>query len=284
MDFHKIYKPITAAPFIFGKSHREIEPCEALKPYIRCFWGSENSYVEDKADKLVSKLLVPDTCMDVIFRINFTDNKLESYFCGVSDMPFFSDGGESADQTEKSVFGIRFYAWSVTLFTGESMRNVKNRFFDARQYFPELVKELEKILFDVVDLKQRTQITENILLQHLNDNYNNPLVMDTIGEILRKKGNLKLLELSKEIYVSERQIERLFKEYVGLSPKIFSSLIRYQFLWRDVFFDPNFQIQDEIFRYGYTDQSHLLRDFKRFHTINITQAKKHALGDVGFLQ
>ena len=164
------------------------------------------------------------------------------------------------------------------------MRNVKNRFFDARQYFPELVKELEKILFDVVDLKQRTQITENILLQHLNDNYNNPLVMDTIGEILRKKGNLKLLELSKEIYVSERQIERLFKEYVGLSPKIFSSLIRYQFLWRDVFFDPNFQIQDEIFRYGYTDQSHLLRDFKRFHTINITQAKKHALGDVGFLQ
>ena len=67
MDFHKIYKPITAAPFIFGKSHREIEPCEALKPYIRCFWGSENSYVEDKADKLV---ILQTTSWKAIFAVS----------------------------------------------------------------------------------------------------------------------------------------------------------------------------------------------------------------------
>ena len=166
MDFHKIYRPITAAPFVRDKSHIEIEPCDALKPNVRCFWGSESSYVEDQADELVGRLVVPDTCMDVIFRVNFTDNKLECNFCGINDIPLFNDA-HSIDKTKKSVFGIRFYAWSVVMFSEESMLNVKNGFFDARQFFSKLTKELEQKIFDVVDLKQRIEIVEKFLLQNL---------------------------------------------------------------------------------------------------------------------
>lgn len=285
MDFHHIYKPITAAPFISDKSHVEIEPCDALKPYIRCFWGSENSYVEDKADMMVGKLLIPDTCMDVIFRVNFTENKLECHFCGVNDIPFFRVGeSESIDKTEKSVFGIRFYAWSVILFSEESMQNVKNGFFDARQFFSKLTKELEQKIFDVVDLRGRIRIVEKFLIQNLNEKHCNPIVMETIGEILKKKGNLKFGELSQEMHMSKRQLERLFNEYIGLSPKLFSSLIRYQNIWNDVFYNPDIQIQDIVYQYGYTDQAHLLHDFKRFHTMNIAKAREYALHNVAFLQ
>lgn len=289
MDFHKIYKPITAAPFIRDKSHVEIEPCDALKPYVRCFWGSEGTYVEDTADELAGRLIVPDTCMDVIFRVNFPENKLECNFCGINDIPLFSER-QSIDKArkptekyeEKSVFGIRFYAWSVAMFSEESMRNVKNGFFDARQFFSELTKELEQKIFDVVDLRQRIEIVESFLLQHINENHRNPYVMEAVGEILKKKGNLKFKELSQEIYVSKRQIERLFSEYIGLSPKSFSSLIRYQNLWSDVFLNPNSDIQDKVFQYGYTDQAHLLHDFKRFHTMSIVKAREYAFRDVAF--
>lgn len=283
MDFYKIYKPITAAPFIHDRSHVEIEPCDALKPYIRCFWGSQNSYVNDKADILAGKLLIPDTCMDVVFRINFTDNRLDSDFCGINDGPLSSES-ENIDNTEKSVFGIRFYAWSAVLFSEESMKDVKNGFFDSRQHFSNLTKELEQRFFDVVDFNQRVKIAEDILLRHLNKRHSNPFVMEVVGEILRKKGNLKFLELWQEMNISERQMERLFKEYMGISPKLFSSLIRYQYLWRDIFFNPDFNIQDGVFQYGYTDQSHLLHDFKRFHTMNMEQAREHAFQNVGFLQ
>lgn len=283
MDFHKIYRPITAAPFIRDKSHVEIEPCDALKPYVRCFWGSENSYVKDQADELVSRLVVPDTCMDVIFRVNFTDNKLECNFCGINDIPLISDG-QSIDKTEKSVFGIRFYAWSVVMFSEDSMLNVKNGFFDARQFFSKLTKELEQKIFDVVDLKQRIEIVEIFLLQNLNARHRNSIIMEAIGEILKRKGNLKFGQLSQEMHISKRQLERLFKEYVGLSPKLLSSLIRYQNLWNDVFFHSGFQIQDEVYQYGYTDQAHLLHDFKRFHTMNIAKAREYAFRDVAFLQ
>lgn len=283
MDFHKIYMPITASPFAHDKSYTEIEPCEALKPYVRCFWGSEKPYTKGPAEELANKLVIPDTCMDIIFRFNFTDNKLISAFCGINDIPFTSDDSIS-DNTVTSVFGIRFYAWSAVLFSEESMRNVKNGFYDAGQHFSKIKKELEQRFFEVVDLRQRIEIVQKVLLKHLREKNQNPLIMEAVGEILRRRGNLKLLELSSEIHVSERQLERLFKEYIGVSPKQLSSLIRYQYLWSDFVFLSDFHIQDEVYRYGYTDQAHLLRDFKRFHTMNLSQAKEHAFRDVAFLQ
>lgn len=282
MDFHKIYKPITASPFAHDRSYMEIEPCEALKPYVRCFWGSEKPYTKSPAEELTNKLVVPDTCMDIIFRVNFTDNKLESSFCGINDVPFTSE--DSIDGVLTSVFGIRLYAWSAVLFSEESMRNVKNEFYDAGQYFSKIKKELEQRFFEVVDLEKRVEIAQKVLLKHLREKNQNPLIMEAVGEILRRKGNLKLLELSSEIHVSERQLERLFKEYIGVSPKQLSSLIRYQYLWSDFVFISDFHIQDGVYRYGYTDQAHLLRDFKRFHTMNLSQAKEYAFRDVAFLQ
>lgn len=283
MDFHKIYKPITAAPFAHDKSYMEIEPCEALKPYVRCFWGSEKPYKEGPAEELANKLVVPDTCMDIIFRINYTNNKLESSFCGINDVPYASSSSIT-DNTVKSVFGIRFYAWSAVLFSEESMRNVKNGFYDAGQHFSKIKKELEQRFFEVIDLRQRVEIAQKVLLQYFREKYQNPLITEAMGKILEKRGNIKSLELSKEIHVSERQLERLFKEYVGISPKQLSSLIRYQYLWNDFLFNSGFHIQDGVYRYGYTDQSHLLRDFKRFHTMNLAQAKEYAFHDVAFLQ
>lgn len=283
MDFYKIYKPITATPFSRDESYTEIEPCDALKPYIRCFWGSKSPYVHEIEEEPIGDLMIPDTCMDIIFKINFTDNTLENCFCGIDDIPFFNYK-QNKNRAEKSVFAIRFYAWSAVFFSEESMREVKNGFYSARQYFSKLTKELEEKLFDVVEMKQRVEIAQEILLRHMNFKHRNPLVMEAVGEIFKKRGNLKFMELSREMHIGERQMERLFKEYIGVSPKQLSSLIRYQYLWKDVILNQNFHIQDGVYQYGYTDQSHLLHDFKRFHTMNLADAKRFALCNVGFLQ
>lgn len=34
----RLYHPLTAQPFKCDKNYIEIAPCDALKPYIRCFW------------------------------------------------------------------------------------------------------------------------------------------------------------------------------------------------------------------------------------------------------
>ena len=102
--------------------------------------------------------------------------------------------------------------------------------------------------------------------------------------ILMNKGTMEVSGLAKELFVSGRQLERLFHEYVGITPKKLGNLIRYQFLWRDILSEPDFDILNGVHKYGYTDQSHLLREFKRYHAMDIRSAKNMALGNVGNIQ
>ena len=42
MELYKLYHPVTAAPFQADASYREVLPTGALRPYIRCFWGTDD--------------------------------------------------------------------------------------------------------------------------------------------------------------------------------------------------------------------------------------------------
>lgn len=41
MELNQIYNPLTAAPFACNEYYMEFAPCAALKPYIKCFWGTK---------------------------------------------------------------------------------------------------------------------------------------------------------------------------------------------------------------------------------------------------
>ncbi len=112
----------------------------------------------------------------------------------------------------------------------------------------------------------------------------NIVVNDTIQNILINKGFLDVSNLAKESFVSTRQLERLFHEYVGITPKKLSNLIQYQFLWRDALCELDFDVISVVHKYGYTDQSHLLREFKRYHSMDIHKARRIAFKDVGNIQ
>lgn len=282
MEFFQIYRPITGTPFQCDDSYREYEPCEALKPYVRCFWGSRRPYREEKGEYGVSTV-IPDTCMDIIFDVNFTDNYINSSFCGINDSSFHSDR-----KVEKScvvsTFAVRFYAWSAVFFAEESMSGVKNGFFDADSHFSSIRKEIAPLLFDVTSINERIPLVETVLMRHLKPERKDRIVTEAVGEMLRHRGNLRMDKLAGEIHVSNRQIERVFKENMGVSPKTLSSLIRYQYVWREALFQRNFQMQDAVGKFGYTDQSHLLREFKKYHSLSIRKALENARKDVGFLQ
>lgn len=283
MKFYQIYKPLIATPFRNDNTYMEFEPCSELKPYIRCFWGTAKPFRPIKADTPVKGLVIPDTCMDIIFDINYSENRISNGFCGINDSTFETDNSNDSEMLI-STLGIRFYAWTVVLFSEESMKDVKNTYINAEYYFPRLKNEIEKLLFDITDINERIAIVEKYLLKHIRIERENHIVMETVSEILQNRGNIKIIQLEKEIHTSSRQIERLFKEYVGVSPKQFSSLIRYQYLWNDIVNKRNFNILDEVYQLGYTDQAHLLKDFKRFHTMTPMEAKDFAMKDVVFLQ
>jgi len=274
-DLSSIYQPITAQPFLLNGTHTEIQPCEALKPFVHCFWGTPNHYKGVPSEPLKSMLVIPDTCMDIVVRIDMSNNRLNSYFVGISDTTF--ENVPSTANSMYSCFAIRFYSWAVPLFSNDSSKNILNTFTDVDTYFHNFKCELQNIILDNPAITDRIKKVEQFLLKKLNLNKQNNNVMNAVYKILESKGTSSISEISAYSSISQRQMERLFLEYIGVSPKKFSSLVRYQNLWRDILFSKKFDIQDSVFKYGYSDQSHLLKDFKKYHTLSPADAKKFAL-------
>lgn len=283
MELYQIYNPITSTPFKCTEAYMEFEPCDALKPYIRCFWGTKKPIEQDVERDGTTGIVTPDTCMDIMFTVDFTNNKIYNGFCGIDDRTFTTYNLNKEYKTIFS-FAIRFYAWGVAMFAEESMRDTKNAYLDVGCHFARLKKVIESILFEVHDMYQLIPKVEKVLLESYNEKHKNNLILQAIYHMLVHKGKIQVRELRQELYISERQLERLFREYVGVTPKSLASMVRYQYLWNDIVYNKQFDVLDAVCKYGYTDQAHLYHDFKKYHSMNIVEAKKYAIKNVGNIQ
>ncbi|MCM1174553.1 MAG: AraC family transcriptional regulator [Blautia sp.] len=267
------YRPLTAAPFRQNEEYKEVAPkSPELSKYIRCFWGSGRPYLKKET---AAGLVTPDTCADIIYRIDYTANTISGGFCGINDASF-TENDDSAAGHLVSVFAIRFYAWSACGFSEDSMKDTKNQYLDVQSRFRWFDRILRPQLFEKNSLEERIEIAEALLLQRLSKMRRSPIICDAVARMLLQKGALSAAELAKECFISDRQLERLFHEYIGITPKKICNLIRYQFVWNDVLRNPAFSAADAAWQYGYTDQSHLLREFKRYHTMDMQAARRYA--------
>lgn len=283
MKLYQAYNPQTATPFACNEKYMEFQPCEQLRPYIKCFWGTEKKVRLEKTGMATRGIVTPDTCMDIMFEVDFTNNKISNRFSGINNCTFETC---SKNEQEKEIFtfSIRFYAWSAVCFSEESMRDVLNGAFDVGYHFERIKRKLEPLLFYVTDMEQAISAAECILLANLHEERENRLVLEAVSYIMKSKGNIKIDGLAREIHTSSRQLERLFKSNIGVSPKSLTAMMRYQYLWNDILFRPDFHVLDAVYQYGYTDQAHLLHDFQKYHSMNIKEAKAYAKKHVAFLQ
>lgn len=268
-----IYQPITADPFASKKSYTELQPCTALAPYVRCFWGTA-----EPVQKLVEQvsIVIPDTCMDIIFHFDAENAVIDSGFCVMDENPYVVNQAESVSLS--STFGIRFYGWAAVLFAEDKFTGCKNRAFDIDVFFSKLKRELLPMLMRVTSLEKRAEMAGRYLLKCLETGRMNNNFMNAVCDIIDMRGTLKVSELSARNVVSKRQLERIFDENMGISPKNFSSLVRYQMLWNDFCYGKRLDILDLVDKYAYYDQAHLLNDFKRYHGMTPRQAIELAVG------
>ncbi len=259
MEFHELYRPLTAAPFRSSAYYREVLPIPALRPWIRCFW-------ESSGGDACSTLVTPDSCMDILFDLAGE----KAGFCGIDDRMVWAAGGGGY------CFAIRFYPWTAGIFAEDTLKSTRNARCEATQYFGKLEAFLRSRLETVNTLEERAALAEQWLLERLDLTKASADVLQASWELVRAGGNLRIEDLSRSLHVSSRQLQRLFRENMGISPKKLAGLIRYQNLWRDVLYARSFDIRDAVLKYGYTDQAHLLHDFRKYHMLSLTDARNYA--------
>lgn len=273
METKMLYRPLTATPFKHNSAYQEIEPCRMLQSYVRCFWGGRMTSGTEAVES--SGIVIPDTCVDIIYRMDDMGNIIISDFVGINDRSFFIKSNHNAEN-KMEVFAIRFYAWGAYAFCEDSFTGTVNGRYDVRERFGWLDRELRNRLSEPGDLADWIRLAETLLLKKLETARGNVIVDRVMQDILRHHGGVEISQLAKENLISSRQMERLFREYIGMTPKKLSNLVRYQCLWRDIVSQGHFNMMDAVDKYGYTDLPHLIREFERYHSMSIRNAREIA--------
>jgi AraC-like DNA-binding protein len=123
--------------------------------------------------------------------------------------------------------------------------------------------ELEDKLFNSPNNKQRVIHLENFLIKRLIYNNEFERVEHAIKIIENSKGQIKAQDIAHEVCLGIKQFERTFSKYVGVNPKKFASIIRFQNVLQ-----MNSKYRKSMtqlaFDNGYYDQAHFIHDFKNF--------------------
>lgn len=272
LALHTLYSPLTSRPFMNNSAYAEYEPCAALKPFIYCFWAAECSDRGPNPDG-EKVLVVPDTCVDIIIELNETRQKITGRLCGIFDEPYTAQQKSNGDAIK--TFAIRFHFWAVSLFFRMNMKEIYNRSLDLEILEKDWGSDFQR-LFYLPAVREKIAWMEACLLKRLDIGLCNTNLYNSVYHILNHSGCQTVKEICGYSCVSQRQMERLFLQNIGISMKRTANLVRYQNVWREAVLGKAFDVQSAVYRYGYADQSHLLREFKRFHGVTLEEAKRIA--------
>jgi AraC-like DNA-binding protein len=130
--------------------------------------------------------------------------------------------------------------------------------------------ELEDKLFNSPNNTQRITLLENFLIKRLitfgegfavhNNEFER--VEHAIKIIENSKGQIKAQDIAHEVCWGIKQFERTFSKYVGINPKNYASIVRFQNVIQTKGKNKNSSMFQLAFDNGYFDQSHFIHDFK----------------------
>ena len=83
-------------------------------------------------------------------------------------------------------------------------------------------------------------------------------------------GTQSVDEIAGKVFVGKRQLQRAFQEQFGVGPKMYGRIVRFKSAYDFMKQYPNASWIDVTYHFGYSDQSHFIRDFKEFTGNNPT--------------
>lgn len=147
---------------------------------------------------------------------------------------------------------------------GLPMREVTSRLLPLQDAFGPLAAQLREQLFSATDWTTRFEIAERFLFARLAATPAPPPVLEwALARMHATAGNLDIGSLTDELGCSRRYLIGTFNDYVGVPPKLFARILRFQRAC--ALADGGRAGWSEIAQLsGYYDHAHLIRDFHQF--------------------
>jgi AraC-like DNA-binding protein len=150
-------------------------------------------------------------------------------------------------------------------FATVPIKEIENTAVSLEKLFGADALKIEKLILNTNSTSDRINYLEVFLLNRLatveSIDY---LIKSTIETILTANGQVSVDELSKQININLRQLERKFSSTIGLSPKQLSKIIRVQTTLKMLITKKVTSLTSVAYEGEYYDKAHFIKDFKEF--------------------
>ncbi len=224
----------------------------------------------NNCDELGKVSAIPDGCVDIFFEKN--NDGICAQACGT-----VLEKTELDNQMDHEYFGIRFMPGVLPLNLDVSMQELVQHQINLKDVIHQ--KDIVNKIADTEDWQTCIKLfIENIFAyqaktlpkmhdekKHLADNIRDMIVLH--------KGNMQIKTLAEYTGYSVRYIDKIFKEFIGVSPKTFAKIVQLQNTIQSINSTQDNYLTNVGFDSGYFDQSHFIRDFKKSISMTPTEYK-----------
>jgi AraC-like DNA-binding protein len=239
--------------------HQEYEPPQELCDTIKCFWYNDTDFGETET----SFEVIPDGYAEIIFHFgtgcgishNGVLQPLPSPFLvGLLNQPVHFH-----IKNRLQIIAVRCFPWTVFDLLG--LTSNKN----GVHVFEHPVAKLQSTLLDLINNGKIEEAIHHVKEYFLNVQISTETMLYKAGVAMRKaNGTIPVNQIADAAHATVRTLERKFKQSSGHTVKDVSSLMRFEKVRNHLWINPGTNLAGLAIELGYTDQSHLSKEFKRY--------------------
>ncbi len=244
-------------------------PEKQLLPYIAVIWTFESSGGIPFAD---GRLIVPDGRAKIIIPYRsgasaavgsrlMIAHQHQILLVGIQSNPVTI----ASTTAETGTIGMELTPKGLYHFFNLSMHELTNQMFSFEDLFGSWGVRLQARVEEATRPQEKIALLQNALTQFLRKSSRDYSLLDyTLDTISQSHGLITVQSLEAQTGYTRRYLDMLFREHIGLSPKSYANIVRFQKvyqLWTQGKL-PSF-LEDNPHAYYY-DQSHFIKEFKRF--------------------
>ena len=247
----------------------QISPPKQLASYIKHYIFLENPEEDSKNLRLFAD---GNTGLIISADINMQDNaetNLPSSF-------FYGQPTQYKDLTTKgkfSLLAVVFQPYFFNLLFNVAAKEIKNEIISASDILKDQLIPFQESLYNKADPQSVINALNDFFLKLISKkDTSDSWLIKAQQYLLQNKGTISLKDLEYFTGYSERHIERKFEEHIGISPKKYNTIIRLHHFLSLMKNDINKASMTNLsYEAGYSDQSHLIKEFK--NTIGLTPSQ-----------
>lgn len=216
----------------------------------------------------------PKVSMSLIFNLN-TSFKLfdDAQFLRYTDYKKYWVAGLQTKPTyienygESKMIVIQFKTFGARVFLNQPLKYFTDSYTALDSVFSRDAEQVWDQLMEAETVKEKFRLTEKFLCRKFSaDVIPNRKLISSLAHVC--KGNVPIDVVCRHGNISRKHLNFLFQEYLGVSPKMFSSLSRFQNILQVIGRSKTDKLTSLAYELDFFDQAHFNNSFKRFTGIS----------------